>query len=74
MAIHIPDIARGEGRPSRCLRRLCLVLLLVALAVGPVPGAKIAAGSIAVRSVPGGASVTLDGVYQGLTRPATRPR
>ena len=53
--------------PSPCLRRLCLVLLLVTLTVVPVVGANIAAGSIAVRSVPGGASVTLDGVYQGRT-------
>ena len=53
--------------PSPCLRCLCLVLLLVTLTVVPVAGANIAAGSITVRSVPGGASVTLDGVYQGQT-------
>jgi hypothetical protein len=53
--------------PSLPLRCLCLVLLLAAAAVLPSAGANIAAGSIAVRSAPGGASVTLDGVHQGLT-------
>ena len=53
--------------PSPCLRCVCLVLLLITLAVVPALGANIAAGSITVRSVPGGASVTLDGVYQGQT-------
>lgn len=53
--------------PSLPLRCLCLVLLLAAAAVLPSAGANIAAGSIAVRSAPGGASVTLDGIYQGLT-------
>lgn len=53
--------------PSPCLRSLCLALLLIILAVVPVLGANIAAGSITVRSVPGGASVTLDGVHQGET-------
>jgi hypothetical protein len=52
---------------SPYFRCLCLVLLLVVAIVLPVVGANIAAGSIAVRSVPGGASVTLDGVYQGQT-------
>ncbi|MEN6343589.1 MAG: PEGA domain-containing protein [Methanospirillum sp.] len=52
--------------PSQYLRHLCLVLLLIAIVL-PVAGANIAAGSITVRSVPGGASATLDGVYQGKT-------
>lgn len=51
--------------PSR--RLLCLVLFVAVALVLPAAGANIAAGSLAVRSVPGGASVTLDGVYQGLT-------
>ena len=42
--------------PLRCL---CLVLLLAAAAVLPSAGANIAAGSLAVRSAPGGASVTI---------------
>ena len=53
--------------PSRFLRCLCLVLLLSAAAVLPSAGANIAAGSLAVRSAPGGASVTLDGIHQGIT-------
>ncbi len=52
---------------SPYLRYLCLVLLLIAAMVLPAAGANIAAGSITVRSVPGGATATLDGVYQGLT-------
>lgn len=53
--------------PSLSLRCLCLVLLLIAVTVLPSAGANIAAGSITVRSVPGGAAATLDGVYQGQT-------
>lgn len=53
--------------PSLSLRCLCLVLLLTAVTVLPSAGANIAAGSITVRSVPGGAAATLDGVYQGQT-------
>ena len=53
--------------PSLCLRRLALVVLLIAAIVLPSAGANIAAGSIAVRSAPGGAAVTLDGIYQGQT-------
>ncbi len=53
--------------PSPCLRRLFFVLLLITVTVLPALGANIAAGSITVRTVPGGASVTLDGVYQGQT-------
>ncbi len=49
------------------LRCLCLVLLLIVVSVLPAAGANIAAGSITVRSVPGGATATLDGVYQGQT-------
>ncbi len=52
---------------SLYLRCLCLVLLLIVVTVLPALGANIAAGSITVRSVPGGASATLDGVYQGQT-------
>jgi hypothetical protein len=52
---------------SPYLRCLCLVLLLIVVTVLPALGANIAAGSITVRSVPGGASATLDGVYQGQT-------
>ena len=53
--------------PSLFLRSLALVVLLFAAIVLPSAGANIAAGSIAVRSAPGGAAVTLDGVYQGQT-------
>ena len=52
---------------SPYLRCLCLVLLLILVTVLPAAGANIAAGSITVRSVPGGATATLDGVYQGQT-------
>jgi hypothetical protein len=52
---------------SLSLRSLFLVLLLIAATVQPSVGANIAAGSITVRSAPGGASVTLDGIHQGQT-------
>jgi hypothetical protein len=51
--------------PSPSRRFLCLVLVLVFATGLPVAGANIAAGSITVRSVPGGTAVTLDGVHQG---------
>lgn len=46
---------------------LCIVLLLLLAAVLPAAGANIAAASIAVRSIPSGATVTLDGIHQGTT-------
>jgi hypothetical protein len=53
--------------PTPFRRPLCLVLFVAVALALPAAGANIAAGSLAVRSVPGGASVTLDGVHQGLT-------
>lgn len=53
--------------PDSCLRFLCAVLLVIAIVPLSAAGANIAAGSITVRSVPGGATVTLDGIRQGET-------
>lgn len=54
---------------------LCIVLGLLLLGSTQLPvsaaprisGSNIAAGSIAVRSIPGEAAVTLDGAHQGMT-------
>jgi hypothetical protein len=46
-------------------RRSAIILLLVAAVVLTAGGAIIAASSIMVRSIPGGGSAQLDGVYQG---------
>jgi len=67
-------------RPIRAfLTCFCLVLLLASALVLPasaaprVIGSNVAAGSITVSSIPGGAAVTLDGTYQGLTPQGNNP-
>ena len=66
-------------RPTHIVLCIVIVLLLLialvdtAAAAPRAAGSNIAAGSIAVRSIPGEAAVTLDGAHQGMTPLGSNP-
>ncbi len=66
-------------RPTHIVLCIVIVLLLLialvdtAAAAPRAAGSNIASGSIAVRSIPGEAAVTLDGAHQGMTPLGSNP-